>query len=277
MLAFGSLRSLRTQPASDYDTRERASVRVAAFSNRSNALASVRAPTREELIQNHLGLVALTVARMSEVWLRGRLEREDAFSYGVAGLIHAVDNYDPTRGASFPTFALPRIRGAILDAVRRADPLPRNLRRRVHQVDAALLELANTLGRWPTNVELAVRTGLSADEVRELRSRGGSAIISLEGMTNDFSDDSQAWFQDGNEENDPDAAIERLATRETLVFCLRQLSPRDQRIVELRYGQSMTFRDIGDLLSLSESRVCQLHRRIMAQLQDSLRREAKAA
>ncbi len=244
---------------------------------RADARASVRVPTREQLIQNHLGLVSLTVARMSEICSRGRLDKEDAFSYGVAGLIHAVDNYDPSRGASFATFALPRIRGAILDAVRRADPLPRNLRRRVHEVDVALLEMANALGRWPTNKELASRTGLPQDEVRDLRSRGGSAIISLERMTTEFTDDAHSWFQDVSEANDPDAALERMATHETLLFCLRQLSERDLQIVEMRYSQSKTFREIGDRLGLSESRVCQLHRRIMTQLQESARRETRAA
>ncbi len=244
---------------------------------RTDARASVKVSTREQLIQNHLGLVSLTVARMSEICSRGRLEKEDAFSYGVAGLIHAVDNYDPSRGASFATFALPRIRGSILDAVRRADPLPRNLRRRVHEVDVALLDMANALGRWPTNKELASRTGLPQDEVRELRSRGGSAIISLERMTTEFTDDAHSWFQDVCEANDPDAALERMATRETLLFCLRQLSERDRRIVEMRYVGSKTFREIGDFLGLSESRVCQLHRRIMTQLKESARREARAA
>ena len=244
---------------------------------RTDARASVKVATREQLIQNHLGLVSLTVARMSEICSRGRLEKEDAFSYGVAGLIHAVDNYDPSRGASFATFALPRIRGAILDAVRRADPLPRNLRRRVHEVDVALLDMANALGRWPTNQELASRTGLPQNEVRELRSRGGSAIISLERMTTEFTDDAHSWFQDVSEANDPDAALERMATRETLLFCLRQLSERDRQIVEMRYVGSKTFREIGDVLGLSESRVCQLHRRIMTQLKESASREARAA
>ncbi|HEX5369393.1 MAG TPA: sigma-70 family RNA polymerase sigma factor, partial [Dehalococcoidia bacterium] len=203
--------------ASDDEPHARASIRILPLDERADARASVKVPTREQLIQDHLGLVSLTVARMSEICSRGRLEKEDAFSYGVAGLIHAIDNYDPGRGASFATFALPRIRGAILDAVRRADPLPRNLRRRVHEVDVALLDMANVLGRWPTNDELASRTGLPRDEVRELRSRGGSAIISLERLTAELTDDSHNWFQDVSEANDPDAALERMATHETLI------------------------------------------------------------
>ena len=262
---------------SDDELNARASLKVRPLEESADARASVKVPTRDQLIQDHLGLVSLAVARMSEICSRGRLEKEDAFSYGVAGLIHAIDNYDPSRGASFATFALPRIRGAILDAVRRADPLPRNLRRRVHEVDVALLDMANALGRWPTDKELASRMSLPQDGVRELRSRGGSAVISLERLTTELTDDAHNWFQDVSEANDPDAALERMATRETLIFCLQQLSERDRYIVEMRYRRSKTFREIGDSLGLSESRVCQLHRRIMAQLQESARREVRAA
>src|SRR3990172_11423985 len=112
---------------------------------------------RGEMILKHMPLVAFVVNRLSTDRNRTLgLDREDAMSYGIEGLIQAVDNFDTGRGTSFASFAVRRIRGSILDAVRRQDPLPRSLRRSTRQVDQAAQELAAQLGRWPTQKELAV-------------------------------------------------------------------------------------------------------------------------
>ncbi len=256
-------------------TYEHHSLRVTEATHAS-AVASAPPPSRDALIQSHLGLVALTVARMSQICSRGRLEKEDAYSYGVMGLIQAVDSYDVSRGASLSTFALPRIRGAILDAVRRIDPLPRAVRRQVRELDAALVELAHTLGRWPTDREIAVRTGLAVAQVRQLRANAAAAA-SLEAIDRETREDTQAWLQDEHEDSSPEVAIERLGMHQALIECLGGLAERDRQIVELYYGSSMTFREIGSALGLTESRVCQLHRRIMARLRESMNHETTAA
>src|SRR3990170_5903633 len=117
---------------------------------------------RGEMILKHMPLVAFVVNRLSTDRSRTLgLDREDAMSYGVEGLIQAVDGFDDTRGTRFASFAVRRIRGAILDAIRRQDPLPRSLRRSTRQLDQATQELATRLGRWPTKRELAIRVGMS--------------------------------------------------------------------------------------------------------------------
>ena len=125
---------------------------------------------RDEAILRHMPLVAFVVNRLSTDRNRTLgLDREDAMSYGVEGLIQAVDGFDQSRGTSFASFAVQRIRGSILDAVRRHDPLPRSLWRSTRQVELASQELASQLGRWPTQKELAVRLGTSARAVRRSR------------------------------------------------------------------------------------------------------------
>ena len=231
---------------------------------------------RDALIQRHLGLVTHIVSRMSEICAPGRLEKEDAYSYGVAGLIQAIDAYDPSRGASFSTFAVPRIRGAILDAARRADPLPRSVRRQIREIEIALVELTQWLGRWPTNNELALRTGILPHEIQRIRLLASASVTSLDAASEGALDDSLAiGFE--NESNDPEAAVDRFGTRQALCSSMSRLAPRDRRVIELYYVRSLTFREIAEILHLSESRVSQLHRRVIMELRTSMRNELNAA
>src|SRR6266545_1513282 len=108
---------------------------------------------RHELIEANLSLVGYVVSRMTNMLAASGIDQEDAYSYGVEGLIQAIDNYDTDRDTTLGTFALLRVRGSILDAIRRNDLLSRNLRRRLREVENSNLELANSLGRWPTMEE----------------------------------------------------------------------------------------------------------------------------
>ncbi len=115
---------------------------------------------REEMIVRNLPLVSFVVGKMSGENGNSALDREDAVAYGVEGLIQAVDSFDPTRGVTFASFAIRRIRGSILDAIRRLDVLPRSLRKGARELERATMELAVQLSRWPTQRELAVKLGL---------------------------------------------------------------------------------------------------------------------
>ena len=224
------------------------------------------------MIEESLGLVAFAVSRMSAVCARGRLDPEDAFAYGVEGLIQAVDSFDPARGVQFTSFALPRIRGSILDAVRRLDALHRSMRKKVREVQLANVELAHSLGRWPSASELAERTGLRPAEVRTALGPGGSRFISLDkAMASDTQENSHGVdFEDLAEWSDPAALAEGEAVVEVLAQTVRSLPPRDRQIIELRYVRSMSFQKIGEALNVSESRVCRLHKRILASLYEQL-------
>jgi RNA polymerase sigma factor for flagellar operon FliA len=207
------------------------------------------------------------------------IDREDAVAYGVEGLIQAVDNYDPTRGTTFASFAIRRIRGSILDAIRRMDVLPRSVRRSTREVERANLDLATMLGRWPTMKELAVRMNQPVDQIRDVVGHSSSRVVSLERMMSERTGEGSAPWEasDRDEFTDPAAAADRRAALQLLDLALNSLSKRDKRIVQLRYGRSLPFHEIGRLMNLSESRVCQLHKRILLSLRSHLKRDTEIA
>jgi RNA polymerase sigma factor for flagellar operon FliA len=196
------------------------------------------------------------------------LDREDAMAYGIEGLIQATDNYDASRGTTFASFAIRRIRGAILDAIRRMDHLPRSLRRSTRELERATLELAARLGRWPSEQELADRLETPTSQIRLVASHGSSRIVSLERMMEDkVVEGTSPWERsDPDEFGDPAAATERKAAMVLLDGALNALPPRDRLVIRLRYGQGMAFHEIGRIMELSESRVCQIHKRILSTL-----------
>ena len=230
--------------------------------------------TREATILRHMPLVAFVVNRLSSDRSRTLgLDREDAMSYGIEGLIQAVDGFDESRGTTFASFAVRRIRGAVLDAVRRQDPLPRSIRRDTRQLDLARQELATQLGRWPTTKELAIRMGVSAQQVRQVGQHASSRFVSLENALQENGQDGgrQRWDPpDDDDFGDPAKVAEHQASLELLRGALDILDERERAILQLRYVESRPFHEVGDRLGLSESRVCQIHKRILRQLRKQL-------
>lgn len=230
------------------------------------------------MILRHMPLVAFVANRLSTDRARILgLDREDAMSYGLEGLIQAVDAFDETRGTSFASFAVRRIRGAILDAIRREDPLPRSLRRSTRLVEHAAQELSAQLGRWPTRKELAVRLGTTTDEVHSIQAHAASRFVSLERALQQRSHEggNHGWDPvDEDERSDPAVAAEHHASIHLLQHAVDGLSERDKAILHLRYTEARPFHEVGQALGLSESRVCQLHKRILSQLRRKLSRPA---
>jgi RNA polymerase sigma factor for flagellar operon FliA len=234
---------------------------------------------REDMIVRNLPLVSFVVGKMSGENGSSALDREDAVAYGVEGLIQAVDSYDPTRGTTFASFAIRRIRGSILDAIRRMDVLPRSLRKGARELERTTMELATQFGRWPTQRELALKLGLPLRELQSLVGHSSSRVVSLERiMQEKTAEGSSPWeASDPDEFSDPAAAADRKASMMLLDGALTSLPARDRAILQLRYGRGMAFHEIGELMGLSESRVCQLHKRILSGLKYRLTRELEAA
>jgi RNA polymerase sigma factor for flagellar operon FliA len=229
----------------------------------------MRAQARQEMIMKNMPLVAFVVGRMSTDNQKTLgLDREDAIAYGVEGLIQAVDAYDATRGTSFASFAVRRIRGAILDAIRKMDPLPRSVRKSAREIEAAAQELAGALGRWPTHREIAMRLGVPVDQVEYTLRHAASRFISLEHALQDRTGEGAPALDpvDDDEQSDPAQAADHAASLALLDGALSSLNARDRAILKLRYADSMPFHEIGALMGLSESRVCQLHKRILSSL-----------
>jgi RNA polymerase sigma factor FliA len=229
---------------------------------------------RNDMIVDHLPLVAFVVNRMpSEGTAAVGIDRDDALSYGIEGLIHAVDAFDPDRGTTFASFAIQRIRGSILDAVRKQDPLPRSLRRNAKRIEQASQELAVQLGRWPTQREIAFRLGIPLARLHHLLGRASSRVVSLEYSLEDRPNygSSHSWDPvDDDVLSDPSRAAEQRAAVAHLSHAVNALCDRDKAILRLRYEGCQPFNEIGRLLGLSESRVCQLHKRIISFLRREL-------
>src|SRR5262245_20637318 len=194
-------------------------------------------PRRDDMIVKNLPLVSFVVSKMSDESGNSVFEREDAVAYGVEGLIQAVDNFDPSRGTTFASFAIRRIRGSILDAIRRMDVLPRSLRKNAREIEKATLDLANLLGRWPTQNELAFRLGIPVRELRLLQHQTSSRLVSLERVMEDRANESgTAWeAMDPDEFGDPAMETDRRASMLLLDDALHRLPARDRAILQLRY------------------------------------------
>src|SRR5690349_6972721 len=132
----------------------------------SRNLGGYMDPKRDDMIVKNLPLVSFVVSKMSGENANRSFDREDAVAYGVEGLIQAVDSFDPSRGTTFASFAIRRIRGSILDAIRRMDVLPRSLRKSAREIEKANLELAAQLGRWPSQNELAFKLGIPLRDLK---------------------------------------------------------------------------------------------------------------
>lgn len=240
----------------------------------------MRSNQRQEMITQNMPLVAFVVGRMSTDNQKTLgLDREDAVAYGIEGLIQAVDAFDETRGTSFASFAVRRIRGSILDAIRKMDPLPRSVRKSAREIEQASQELAASLGRWPTHKEIAFRLGIPTQQLSGVIRYSSSRFVSLEHALQDRGGEQGPSIDpvDEDESGDPARAADHNASLALLDEALRHLGARDRAILKLRYADARPFHEIGQLMGLSESRVCQLHKRILSTLRRQLNAQLEQA
>jgi RNA polymerase sigma factor for flagellar operon FliA len=210
----------------------------------------------------------------------GILQYEDMVSFGVQGLIEAYYSYDETRGAKFSTYALPRIRGAILDALRAAHPLPRSLQKFSSDVERANSELHQSLGRSPSKAELAKQMGLAQKDFMESLRSSNVHVVSLDGLADTaVSGNTEKLWEMADEDPsiDPDSRAQDTLVRRMLHEAVEQLPDRERTIVHLYYMQSRSLKSIGRALGISESRASQLRHRAIRRLRTVLNQELQDA
>ncbi len=210
----------------------------------------------------------------------GILQYEDMVSCGVQGLIEAYHSFDPHRGAKFSTYALPRIRGAILDALRAAHPLPRSLQKFTSDVEQASANLNVSLGRSPTKAELAKQMGLSKSEFLATLRKSSVRVISLDGLAETAvnGNTEKLWEMADEDPNvDPDSMAQDTMVRRLLQDAVEQLPERERTIVRLYYMQAHSLKNIGRALGISESRASQLRHRAIRRLRTALTEELRDA
>jgi RNA polymerase sigma factor for flagellar operon FliA len=208
------------------------------------------------------------------------LQYEDMVSCGIQGLIEAYHSFDPNKGAKFSTYALPRIRGAILDALRAAHPLPRSLQKFSSDVERATSALHVRLGRAPTHEELAREMSLNLDDFLSSLNSASVRTVSLENLADTAVDGNteKLWeMADDDPTVDPDVMVEKTAVKSKLREALDALPERERKIVRLYYLESKSLKSIGQSLGISESRASQLRHRAIRRLRTALMRELEDA
>jgi RNA polymerase sigma factor for flagellar operon FliA len=230
---------------------------------------------RDRLIEQYLPLVRYVVARLP-VTMPGSLDRDDFYSVGVIGLMHAASTFDPGRGASFKTFAYTAIRGAILDEVRKHDPVPRNRRDRLRKVERLHAELAARLDRAPLPAELAAALGCDEQDLDDdLQALHTSRVLSLdETRGNDDELGTLASQIASGEAPDPGANADDRETLERLTKAIAELPETDRHVVVLYFHEQLFLKEIGRILGVTESRVSQILTRAIERLRLKLKVEA---
>jgi len=205
-----------------------------------------------------------------------RCEVDDFISCGLEALIHCLDRYDPERGASLEQFAWTRIHGAVLDELRRQDWAPRSLRRWERDINRARAQFSGVHGRHATRAELAEALGVSEDELR--RRQDDVANCELTSLNTFASGDEDSTIEridtlvSNDLDTDPEDAAARSEARTKFAAAFERLPERERQVAILLHVQNLTLREIGEVLGVSESRVCQIH----GQLKRTLRRQLES-
>jgi RNA polymerase sigma factor FliA len=228
---------------------------------------------RDRLILTYAPLVKYVAGRLGS-GLPAHVDEGDLVSYGLLGLISAIERYDPDRDIKFETYAIVRIRGSIIDELRALDWVPRSVRSRAREIERAIAELESKLGRAPTDDEIAGKIGISEEELEEsLTDISRSSIAALDELWSGGPDGDQVSLLDTLEDTSgarPSDALDETEIRETLADAIARLPEREKLVITLYYYEELTLREIGEVLSVTESRVSQLHTKAVLRLRSRL-------
>jgi RNA polymerase sigma factor FliA len=216
---------------------------------------------REQLILHYSPLVKYVAGRVS-VGLPATIEHGDLVSYGMFGLIDAIEKFDLQKGVKFETYAIARIKGAIIDELRSIDWIPRSVRGKARDVEKALTKLEAQLRRTPTEEELAAEMGVSLKDLREMLAQ--VSLVSVVALDESFAGeeaDRQSLVDTLQDPKaaDPERSYEDSELRGLLADAVNRMSEREKTVIVLYYFENMTLAQIGEVLGVTESRICQIH------------------
>ena len=227
--------------------------------------ATKSSEVREQLILEYAPLVKLVAGRLS-MYLGYNVEYDDLVSYGIFGLIDAIDKFDSMKEGKFETYASLRIRGSILDQIRKMDWIPRTIRQKQKKIDAAMKEIETTTGRAATDEEIAQKLEISTDDFADWQSQMKiTGVVSL----NEFMESgSEIPAEQHNQHRfeEPEEVIEKEELREVLGQALELLTEKEKKVILLYYYEDLTLKEISNVLEVSESRVSQLHTRALQKM-----------
>ncbi len=227
---------------------------------------------RDELIVFYSPLVKYVASRVA-AGLPQNIDQSDLVSYGMFGLIDAIKKFDPERGFKFETYAISRIKGSILDELRSIDWVPRSVRGKAKKVEKAMVKLEAKLHRAPTDDEIADELGMTLVQLNGLYSQISSlGIVALDEMLS-FNGTESLTYGDtlADKSESPGRVYEKLETRQLLANAINSMKEREKIVLTLYYYENLTLSEIGKVLNVTESRICQIHTKAVLQLRSRLK------
>jgi RNA polymerase sigma factor for flagellar operon FliA len=227
--------------------------------------------TRNKLICYYMPVVKITAGRLKSMLTTSRVDREDLISYGIFGLIDAIDRYDLDKNVKFETYAQLRIKGSMIDQLRKNDWAPRTLRQKAREIEEAYRTVEGKLGRSADDTEIAEYLGIDSDKLQALLSQlNGLTLVSLEELLENRMEDRAIDCGQDNENNQPESVAEIRALSDELAKAIEGLPERERLVIALYYYEELTYKEIGRVMNISESRVSQLHSKAVLRLKNRM-------
>ena len=228
---------------------------------------------KEKIVLEHTALIRYIVNRIA-VRLPSHIDLDDLHNTGVIGLLDAIDKYNPDKNCKFKTYAEFRIKGAILDQLRSLDWVPRSIRQKSRRLEQAYSEVEQRLGRQATENEIAESLGIKLEEFHFLINQvRGISMVNLDELRANADSDQPMYgdiFEDVKAEN-PFASLKTRELRQAVAECIGSLPEKERLVVSLYYYEDLNMKEIGNVLGITESRVCQIHTKAVARLRSKLR------
>lgn len=227
--------------------------------------------TREKIILEYAPLVKVVAGRLS-MYLGYNVEYEDLVSYGIFGLIDAIDKFDCFKEVKFETYASLRIRGAILDQIRKMDWIPRTIRQKQKKIENVIHEIEQETGRGASDEEIARKLGITEEEYLDWQSQMKiTGVVSLNEYMEQGSDVSQDYSRHTTSRfESPEERVEKQELTKVLGEALELLTEKEQKVITFYYYEELTLKEISSILGVSESRISQLHTRALQKMKEKM-------
>jgi len=228
---------------------------------------------REKIVLEHTPLIRYIVNRIA-VRLPSHIDLDDLHNTGVIGLMDAIEKYDPDKNCKFKTYAEFRIKGAILDQLRSLDWVPRSIRQKSRRLEQACAEVEQRLGRSATHIEIAESLGIPVEELHLLLDQvRGISMVNLDELRSGGDSEIAAYgdiFEDVKSEN-PFTSLKSRELRQVVADCIASIPEKERLVISLYYYEDLNMKEIGNILGITESRVCQIHTKAVSRLRAKLR------
>ncbi|MBP5587474.1 MAG: RNA polymerase sigma factor WhiG [Treponema sp.] len=228
---------------------------------------------RDKFIRQYMPLVKYVAGKLA-VGMPGSVEFDDLVGFGQFGLLDAIEKFDPAKNVKFKTYAVTRIRGAIFDELRQLDWVPRSVRQKSREIEDTIVDLESKLGRTATDAEIAQQMGVSEAEYQQTVMKvSGTSVLSLNDVWYSGNDNDHMSIGDSIESPsslNPDVIVEREEIRKIIVEAINELPEKEKMVIVLYYHEDLTFKEIGQVLDVSESRISQLHTKANLRLRAKL-------